>query len=231
MFTTSFTGHVLASTLQYTTSTRQARQIWKIFIDSPFGLRLLFTYPLSAYFRKTLAPSGTIFQPGLILEISRQPRKPNPLLPLLHTAPSLELRVVQNSSPGDEKTIGFCSAFTFSSIQGQRAIHVVDTPFPAEISQGASPSFVRGTLTFFMPKGSTLESAGLVPYRQDGSGNNYLATSDYITLRLYDRSTQALVYSVDNCKVGNFSVVIAARQIVQVQAQFDGMWVTPGLAL
>jgi hypothetical protein len=76
-----------------------------------------------------------------------------------------------------------------------------------------------------------MESAGLVPYRHTGNGDNYLATSEYVKLRLYDRITEALVYSVDNCKVGTYTVTVQAKNVVRVSLQFEGMYVSPGLAI
>lgn len=150
---------------------------------------------------------------------------------MIHTGPSLLLKVESLTSPGEEKLVGMADSISFTSIQGQRAIFVVDTPFPQEISQGAAPSFCRGTMTVYLPKGTTLESAGLVPYRLNKIGENYLATSEYIKLKLYDRVTEALVYAIDNCKVGQYSITVQAKNIVKATLQFEGMYVSPGLAI
>ena len=150
---------------------------------------------------------------------------------MIHTGPSLVLKVETLTMPGEEKIVGFADSISFTSIQGQRAIYVVDSPFPQEISQGAAPSFCRGTISCYLPKGTTMESAGLVPYRLTKGGKNYLATSEYIKLKLYDRITDALVYAIDNCKVSQYTVTVQARAVIKVSLMFEGMYISPGLAI
>src|SRR5882724_11717708 len=87
---------------------------------------------------------------------------------VLRTGPNLLLKVVQ---PSGEKIIGYASGFNMTVLNGQKTTMVVDNPFPAEIAHGAGPSLVRGTVTLYMPKGMTLEKAGLVPYRTSGAAS------------------------------------------------------------
>jgi hypothetical protein len=145
---------------------------------------------------------------------------------LLHTGASLLLRVRYDN--GDSKIVGFARNFSYSVSGGQKSTFVVDSPFPAEIAQSASPSQVRGTITVYLPKGSTPESAGLVPYRTDANGLNLAAGSRYMAFEVYDRLTSGLVAACEYCKVSNYSVSIAARGVVQVTLTFDGILLNPG---
>jgi len=147
---------------------------------------------------------------------------------LLHTGASLALRVAYED--GKEKLLGFCTNFSYAVANGQKVTYTVDSPQPQEIAQGAAPSFVKGSLTLFLPKGTTPESVGLAPYRQEIDGTPMVVTK-YIHFRIYDRFTQQLVFSCDNCKVGSYNVVIQARGIVQVSMQFDGITSSAGLTL
>lgn len=148
---------------------------------------------------------------------------------MIHTGASLYLKVKYED--GDSKVIGFATNFSYTVTNGQKSTFVVDSPVPAEIAQSAGPAQVRGNLTIFLPKGTTPESAGLIPYRTDEAGNNLAATSRYLSFEIYDRSTNNLVFSCDYCKVGTYSVSIVARGIVMVALTFDGIRVTPGLTL
>lgn len=148
---------------------------------------------------------------------------------LIHTAASLALRVAYQD--GTEKMIGFCRSFNYSVSQGQKLTYVVDSPQPAEISQGAGPQGVKGSLVLYLPKGTTPESSGLVSYRVDTNGSQIAPLSKYIHFRIYDRQTGNLVFACEFCKVSTYSVSIVARGVVEVQMQFDGLLGTPGLTL
>lgn len=148
---------------------------------------------------------------------------------LLHTGASLALKVAYED--GKEKLIGFARNFSYSVSQGQKVTYTVDSPLPQEIAQGAAPSFVKGQLTVFLPKGTTPESVGLVPYRVDAAGTPIGQLSKHIHFRIYDRLTGNKVFMAEYCKVSNYSVVIQARGIVEVSLQFDGVLSTPGLTI
>lgn len=145
---------------------------------------------------------------------------------ILHTGPSLQVKIAYQD--GTEKTIGYATGLNYTVLQGQKPIMVVDNPFPAEIAQGAAPSMVQGTLNILLPKGCTPESMGLVAYRRDASGAAYMPLSRYFHLRVYDRATSGLVFSCDFVKVGQYSMGIAARRVVQCDLAFTGMFLTPG---
>lgn len=145
----------------------------------------------------------------------------------LHTGPSLVLKVFYPSD-GSEKIIGYASNLTFTVMNGQKPIFVVDSSFPAEIAQSASPSMVQGNLSLYLPKGTTPEAAGLIPYRTNKDGQNNMAASKYLNIRIYDRLTNGLVLSLDFCKFGQYTMSIQSRQIVRVDMNFQGIYATPG---
>jgi hypothetical protein len=57
-----------------------------------------------------------------------------------------------------------------------------------------------------------------------------MAASKYINFRIYDRLSSALILSVDYAKVSQYSVKVSARQVVTVDLQFTGQFMTPGNA-
>ena len=148
---------------------------------------------------------------------------------MLHTGASILLKV--SYEDGAEKTIGFARNFSYAVVQGQKLTYTVDSVIAAEIAQGASPSFVKGSLTVYLPKGTTPESIGLVPYRTDETGNNIAATSKFIHFHLYDRATLNKIFSCEYCKVGSYTVAVSARGVAEVSLQFDGLLGTPGVTI
>lgn len=147
---------------------------------------------------------------------------------LLNTAPSLIVKIAYEGD-GKERIIGYASNLSMRVSQGQREIFVVDSPFPAEIAQAAGQSMVRGSMSIFLPKGQTPESLGLVPQRILNHDPNYaaMAASKHFHLRIYDRLSTQLMFSIDFCKVGEYSVNIQARQVVRCELSFSGMYLTP----
>jgi hypothetical protein len=148
---------------------------------------------------------------------------------LLHTGASLALRVAYED--GTEKMIGFARNFSYTVTQGQKLTYTVDSPLPQEIAQGASPMVVKGSITLYLPKGTTPESVGLVPYRTDAQGRIINVLSKHLHFRIYDRFTQNLVFTAEYCKVANYTVSIQTRGIAEVSLTFDGILSTPGLTL
>ena len=148
---------------------------------------------------------------------------------LLHTGASLALKVAYED--GTEKMIGFARNFSYTVSQGQKITYTVDSSLPQEIAQMAAPSFVRGQLTVYLPKGTTPESVGLVPYRVDAAGLPIGQLSKLIHFRIYDRLTGNRVMSAEHCKVSTYTVSIQARGIVELNMQFDGVLMTPGLTI
>jgi hypothetical protein len=141
---------------------------------------------------------------------------------------------------GVEKLIGFVTSVSLSTGGTQRVIHGVDSVYPQEIAYGAAPSQVGVSMSLIMPKGATLESLGLVPYRTSGAGPSdggnksfandtvFIAGGRYIHIRLYDRATGELFYGVDYCKVASFTIATQSKSIVRAELQLIGMLLIPG---
>ena len=146
----------------------------------------------------------------------------------LQTAASLLLMVKYDT--GVSKVIGFARALEFTVNNGQKTTYVVDSPFPAEIAQGTAPMSVRGSMVLYLPKGVTMESAGLVPYRVNEKGENIAAASRYMSFEVYDRFTRNLIFACEYCKVGTYSVSVQAKGVASVTMQFEGVYMTPGRA-
>lgn len=145
---------------------------------------------------------------------------------VLHTGPSLKFKVAYDD--GTEKTIGYASGLQYTVQNGQKPLFVVDSVFPADIAQGASPSMVTGTVMLYLPKGMTPESAGMVPYRQTPQGDMYMPLSRFMHFRLYDRVGSRLIFSADFCKVSSYSVRVQTKGWAMVSLQFEGIFLTPG---
>src|SRR5215469_14851307 len=98
----------------------------------------------------------------------------------IHAAPNLVVKIAYETD-AKERVIGYASGLTFRVTQGQKEIFTVDSPFPQEIAQGLGQSMVRGNMALFLPKGQTLESLGLVPFRLRNKDTTYamMATSRY----------------------------------------------------
>jgi hypothetical protein len=158
---------------------------------------------------------------------------------MLRAGPQLVLKVMPES--GEERIVGYATGLNYTVAMGLKSVFVVDSPFPGEIQNGAAPVMVRGTMTVFLPKGTTLESAGLVPYRTAGGGgggdasvgkesNNaiLIANAKHAHIRLYDRSSGEMVLGCNFCKIASYTVNVGARQMVTATINFEGMFCVPG---
>jgi hypothetical protein len=130
----------------------------------------------------------------------------------------------------EERTIGIVNKLTYTVVNGQKSIFVVDSPFPAEIAHAAAPSFVRGTINVWMPRGLTLESLNLSPFRHDEQGYAVGPYAKYFSLRVYDRLSRGIVLSLDWCKISQYTVDITANSLVQASISFEGMLASQGNA-
>jgi hypothetical protein len=148
---------------------------------------------------------------------------------LLHTGASLLLKIQYET--GQNKTIGYARNLSYTVTQGSKMTFVVDSPIAAEIAQGATPQMVKGSITTYLPKGSTPETLGLVPFRIANDGTYISALSKYMSFQVYDRKTLNIVMALEFCKVSSYTVTAAARGVVEVNLQFDGILATPGLTI
>jgi hypothetical protein len=144
---------------------------------------------------------------------------------------SLLLKITVDGDSGKESTLGFVSRLSYNVSNGQKLIFTVDSPFPEEIAQGASQSFVRGTMSVYMLNGQSLETMGISHYRNNGQGEALGPLSKYFNLRIYNRQTNELVLSLDFCKISGYSVDMAARSIVTANISFEGMFASRGVGV
>jgi hypothetical protein len=149
---------------------------------------------------------------------------------VLRTAPNLVLKASYENSDVGEKIIGYANNLQWTVVQGQKAIFGVDSPFPQEIAQAAGPSYITGTLTLYMPKGSDPVRASLVPPAGFKDDFPRQASSKYLHWRLYDRFSAELVLALNYCKVSQWSVSVTAKQLVMVQLSFEGFMMDYGTA-
>jgi len=151
----------------------------------------------------------------------------------LRTGPNMYLKVAYNKADSPEKMIGYATNLSFSQSLGQKSIFTVDSPFIQEIAQGAAPSFIRGTVTLYMLKGSDPIRAGLVSPATDIIKKDDIplnVTSKDLNWRFYDRFTRELAYAINNVKVSNWSSTIGARSVVTVQLSFEGIFFESGVS-
>jgi hypothetical protein len=149
------------------------------------------------------------------------------MLPTLTAGASLIVKMVVDGE-GKETTLGFASRLQYSVQNGQKLIFTVDSPFPEEIAQGASQSFVRGSMTLYLLRGQTLEAMDMAHFRHSPSGESLGPMSKYFNLRVYDRHTNGKVLSLDFCKFSGYTIDMAARSIVTANVTFEGMYASPG---
>lgn len=160
------------------------------------------------------------------------------MISTIRASANVLLKVVPED--GTEKTIGFVTAMSLSGGGTQRVIHGVDSVYPQEIAYGAAPSQIGLSMSLVMPKGQTLESLGLIPYRTAGgasaldNGNVasstdtvYIGGGRYVHIRLYDRITGELFYGIDYCKVASFSITAQSKSIIRAELQYVGMFLIP----
>lgn len=143
----------------------------------------------------------------------------------IQVAPNLMVKILPHE--GSEKIIGFVQSLSFGVSQGQKPIFSVDNPFPETIDQAAAPTLVTGSMSLYLPKGVTLESAGLVAPRKFTSGNTSMGQSRFFDMSVYDRLQNQLLYKIIQCKISNYSIVIQARSVVMVSVTFQAIHLEP----
>lgn len=142
------------------------------------------------------------------------------------SGPSLRIKIKPEGE--FEQLIGYATDLQINVDQGQKAIFAVDSPFPFEIAQGASPSMVRGQMSIYILKGTNLESMGLVSYRTDDGRETISPTSKYVDLNIYDRASNTLIYGIKMCKFSGYTISASTRNVVRCVVRFDGIIIEPG---
>lgn len=149
--------------------------------------------------------------------------------PLIRTAPTLKLKVFYKGRDVPEKTVGYAANFQFTVSQGQKPIYTVDTPYAAELAQGAAPQLIQGSLTLYMVKGMDPVRVGLVPPPNSNINNAPVhAFSEMLDWRIYDRFSGELAWAINDVKVSQWSVSTQAKSIVTAQLTFQGIYYSSG---
>lgn len=149
--------------------------------------------------------------------------------PIIRTGPTLKLKVSYEQADVPEKTIGYAANFQFSVSQGQKPIFTVDSPYPAELAQGATPQLIQGTMTIYLLKGMDPVKVGLVPPPNSAIDNMPVhAYSTMLNWRIYDRLSGELAWAINDVKVSQWSVNVTAKQVVTAQLQFQGSYYSSG---
>jgi hypothetical protein len=132
---------------------------------------------------------------------------------------------------GDERTVGITTGINFNVIQGQKSIFTVDSPFPQEIAQGASPSMVTGSISVYLLNASDPLREGLVTptYNLLAGDKPLQQSSRSMILRLYDRYTGDLAFCIKGVKVGSWNTAIQARGMVMANMSFEGTHFESGI--
>lgn len=126
-----------------------------------------------------------------------------------------------------EEIFGWVVDFNVMVSQGQKPIYVVDTPFPIQIAQAASPTGVNGRMTTFFLRHWTLESRGFLPNRQNFVGEPIHYFSKFLNFKIIDRATRKTIYVFEYCKVSDFTIVFSTRNTVKCILNFTGIFATP----
>lgn len=99
---------------------------------------------------------------------------------------------------------------------GEYAIYGIDSPFPQEIA-GGGQNVVRGSAGILRTKNSGgLQGINARPLFSD------LAASNYVSLRLEDRSTGETLWSIPKAKLNNIKQSVSAKGIYQITFDFIG---------
>jgi hypothetical protein len=140
------------------------------------------------------------------------------------SAPELKIKI-------NGTVIGYCTAFTYRSSQGQKMTFGVDSPFPQEIAQGASPSFVEGTMELIRPKGGNPESWNFMTPRLSTDGkvedgnltSTALGSAKYSVLEVYDRASDTLMIKIGYVMFGTQSWAVGVKDVMKGTVSFQGI--------
>jgi len=123
--------------------------------------------------------------------------------------------------------IGYVSNFTWNQSQGQKKTFVVDSPFPAEIAQGAAPSMVTGSMTVFKLNNTSLEEAGMIgertPKGSPITATTHLGAARYSVMEIVDRQTKATVVKFNQVMFASQAWRIMSKDVVTGVVSFEAM--------
>ena len=99
---------------------------------------------------------------------------------------------------------------------GEYAIYGINSPYPQEIAGGGQNS-VKGSATIVRTRNSGgVQSVNLRPLFSD------LAASNYVSLRLEDRSTGETLWSIPKAKLSNVKESAQAKGVYHTSFDFIG---------
>lgn len=99
---------------------------------------------------------------------------------------------------------------------GEYEIFGINSPYPQEIAGGGQRT-VRGTVSGVRTKNSGgLQGSNALPLFSD------VAASNYVTLRLEDRSTGETLWSIPKAKITNVDETISIKGVYKISFQFTG---------
>ena len=140
---------------------------------------------------------------------------------ILQVAPNLVVKIQPHES--SERVIGFVNSLSFGVSQGQKPQFTVDSSFPETIDQAASPSMVSGSMNLYLPKSTTLEGLGLVPARKNELGEIIMGQAKFFDMKISDRLQNKLIYTLTQCKIGNYTLIASSRSIVIISVTFQAI--------
>jgi hypothetical protein len=132
------------------------------------------------------------------------------------------------------KTIGFATNLTYSISQGQKAIMTVDSPFPAEIAQGAGVSMVQGSLSVYRisdeDKKTSLEGIGLIGSRSPDDdrmaanlNETQLGAARYSTVEILHRKSKKRLLRIHYTMFGTQQWSVNSKGVMEGSVTFQGI--------
>lgn len=116
----------------------------------------------------------------------------------------------------NNKVFSVAQSVSIARQTGEYEIYGINSPDPQEIAGGGQRS-VRGSCKGVRVKNSGgLQGSNATPLFSDG------AASNYISLRLEDRSTGETIWSLPKAKISNISESVAIKGIYQISFDFTG---------
>jgi len=108
-----------------------------------------------------------------------------------------------------------CKAIQLNIDYGEDTIYGIDSALPQEIRQ--TRISVQGKIDGMRIKSTSLMTAGIIKTLK-----NQLQ-ADYITIQIVDRTTQDVLYFIQQAKVTNESFSVGVRKVVDFSFSFKGI--------
>ncbi len=105
---------------------------------------------------------------------------------------------------------------SISQDSGEYSIYGINSPYPQEIA-GGGQNMVKGSFTIVRTRNSGgVQAVNLRPLFSD------IAASNYVSLRLEDRSTSETLWSVQKAKITSVKETAQAKGIYHISCEFIG---------